>query len=471
MNTYVNFVRNHSLLVRPVEGLLRTVTFFLPSRFHENGNGEITTEAALAASNVLTLVNDLILLRPVRNTAALLPHPEDRIGLVLLLISHTEVLLEKVSMRVGDGAEHLVVLCLEALKALLRLKLLHLQQQQENTKTKLVLDGGRIIPSYDNPMSPLPLTTTTMSVAGLSWGPASEPLAVDADEEQEEEEMLLRVVRGNGGDSECKRREDSAPRHDWKRGRRTGRKFLYYASGERNDVVGEGKNASDEDDHDKASIDSSSSPTSSSSSSSASSSSSSASSPVEPFTTVAKNDIGPGLAVRSMEEEAVVAKARTHLLLTGEVLHILRPLLFAYLRWLVARRRFRVQRPVAGAASVGSGRRRTIPELMSSFPSTAPEWLPLLLPGLMDAVSHQCTMSAIDRNAILKESYHDELQRRKNLWLLYLLRTPVFEGLTQPVAGALDRSVGRVPLVGGLANYGFQALLYVQRHFTLTSGS
>jgi len=469
MNTYVNFVRNHSLLVRPVEGLLRTVTFFLPSRFHENGNGEITTEAALAASNVLTLVNDLILLRPGSNTAALLPQAEDRIGLVLMLISHTEVLLEKVSIRLGDGAEHLVVVCLEALKALLRLKLVHLQQQQGGAGTKLLLDGGRVIPSFDNPMPPLPSTTTTAIDASMSWGPASEALAVDADEEQEEEETLLRVVRGNGGGSECKGREDSGPRQEWKRGRRTGRKFLYYASGESNEVVGEGKNSSDdEDDHDKASIDSSSFPTSSSSSSFASSS---APSLAASFTAAAKDDVGPGLGVRSMEEEeAVVAKARARLLLTGEVLHILRPLLFAYLRWLMARRRRRSQRPVAVAASVGSDRGR-IPGPLSSFPSAAPEWLPLLLPGLMDAVSHQCTMSAIDRSATLKQSYQDELQRRKNLWLLYLLRTPVFEGLTQPVAGAVDRSLGRVPLVGGLANYGFQALLYVQRHFTLTSGS
>jgi hypothetical protein len=464
MNTYVNFVRNHSLLVRPVEGLLRTVTFFLPSRFHENGNGEITTEAALAASNVLTLVNDLILLRPGSNTAALLPQTEDRIGLVLMLISHTEVLLEKVSIRLGDGAEHLVVLCLEALKALLRLKLLHLQQQQGGAGTKLLLDGGRVIPSFDNPVSPLPSTITTMADdAGMSCGPASEALAVDADEEQEEE-TLLRVVRGNGG--ECKRREDNGSRQEWKRGRRTGRKFLYYASGESNEVVEEGKNTSDDED------DSASSPTSSSSSSSASSSTSSMPSLGASFTAAAKDEVGPGLAVRSMEEEeAVVAKARARLLLTGEVLHILRPLLFAYLRWLVASRRRRAHGPVAVAASVGSGRGRTIPGPLSSFPSAAPEWLPLLLPGLMDAVSHQCTMSAIDRNATLKRSYQDELQRRKNLWLLYLLRTPVFEGLTQPVAGALDRSLGRVPLVGGLANYGFQALLYVQRHFTLTSGS
>lgn len=462
MNTYVNFVRNHSLLVRPVEGLLRTVTFFLPSRFHENGNGEITTEAALAASNVLTLVNDLILLRPGTNTAALLPQAEDRIGLVLMLISHTEVLLEKVSIRLGDGAEHLVVLCLEALKALLRLKLLHLQQQQGGAGTKLLLDGGRVIPSFDNPpLSPLPSTTTTMADASTAWGPASEALAADAEEDDEEEALLRGVVRGNG-------REGDGSRQEWKRGRRTGRKFLYYASADGNEVVEEGKNTSDDDD------DSASSPTSSSSSSSSSASSSTSSVPnLGAFTAAAKYEVGPGLAVRSMEEEeAVVAKARARLLLTGEVLHILRPLLFAHLRWLVARRRRRAQGPVAVAASVSSGRgRSTIPGPLSAFPSAAPEWLPLLLPGLMDAVSHQCTMSAIDRNATLKRSYQDELQRRKNLWLLYLLRTPVFEGLTQPVAGALDRSLGRVPLVGGLTNYGFQALLYVQRHFTLTSGS
>lgn len=61
MQSYIAFVRSNEDFVRPLEGLLRTVTFFLPSRFHEHGAGELTTEAALAASNVLTLFHDLIL--------------------------------------------------------------------------------------------------------------------------------------------------------------------------------------------------------------------------------------------------------------------------------------------------------------------------------------------------------------------------------------------------------------------------
>src|SRR6056297_324253 len=127
VDSYISFVRNHVLFVRPLEGLIRTVTFFLRWRFYETGNGVTVSEGALAASNVMTLVNDLVLLGP-RNTP-LLPKEEDRLGLTLLLISHTEVLAEKISMRLGDGTDHLVVLWLEALKVLLRLRLVSLQQQ------------------------------------------------------------------------------------------------------------------------------------------------------------------------------------------------------------------------------------------------------------------------------------------------------------------------------------------------------
>ncbi len=66
------------------------MTFFLPSRFHENGAGEITSEAALSASTLLTLLNDLILMRPAttdgRAPASLVAGPEDRCVFLCFLL-------------------------------------------------------------------------------------------------------------------------------------------------------------------------------------------------------------------------------------------------------------------------------------------------------------------------------------------------------------------------------------------------
>lgn len=96
-------------------------------------------------------------------------------------------------------------------------------------------------------------------------------------------------------------------------------------------------------------------------------------------------------------------------------------------------------------------------------------WLPVLASALVDAASLQCTQQALGTHTQqaqtpLRQRHQEELQRRRSLWCLYLLRTPIFESLTLPAAGAVDRSLGRVPLVGGFVNYAFAALCYVQSH-------
>ncbi|TFJ88563.1 hypothetical protein NSK_000137 [Nannochloropsis salina CCMP1776] len=451
VDSYISFVRNHALLVRPLEGLIRTVTFFLPSRFYENGNGEIVSEGALAASNVMTLVNDLVLLGP-RNTP-LLPKEEDRLGLTLLLISHTEVLAEKISMRLGDGTDHLVVLWLEALKVLLRLRLVSLQQQHRGNANVVLLDGGRAIPTFHRPVE----SSSSMPGETYSLGVKYSGAISGVEEDQEDEEVLLRVLPEEVARP---KRADCREGQEWKRGRRTGRKFRYFSEsyngeddyGSTRHLVGDLTRC-----HARRTL---SSPSPSWASSSTKSGAST--SPSAPTTGDCE-----GVAVGiewTREERPEVAQARARLLLAGEILHILRPLVLASLRWALARRR-RVKGRAVVAPPTGRSLRR------GPLHSAAPEWLLVLLPALMDLVSYQCTTGALNGDNALKQSCEDELRRRKNLWFLYLLRTPVFEGLTHPVTRAVDGNLVRLPLVGGLASYGYQALVYIQRHFTLTSGS
>lgn len=162
-----------------------------------------------------------------------------------------------------------------------------------------------------------------------------------------------------------------------------------------------------------------------------------------------------------LEEEAAVATARTNLLLAGEVLHVLRPLLYAYLKWVVARRERREQGWVVGGGGGSSS--------SSSKGTGSDRWLPVLASALVDAASLRCTQQALGAATPLRLCHQEELQRRRSLWCLYLLRTPIFEGLTLPVAGAVDRGLGRVPLAGGFVNYAFAALCYVQRHHFMTN--
>ncbi|CAM9511981.1 unnamed protein product [Choristocarpus tenellus] len=64
-----------------------------------------------------------------------------------------------------------------------------------------------------------------------------------------------------------------------------------------------------------------------------------------------------------------------------------------------------------------------------------------------------------------------ELRRRKLQWLFYVLRSPAFELLVRPAAREVAGVFEGVPLVGGLASYALNMLLYVQRHHFYISAS
>lgn len=71
----------------------------------------------------------------------------------------------------------------------------------------------------------------------------------------------------------------------------------------------------------------------------------------------------------------------------------------------------------------------------------------------------------------LDEEQAAELKRRKMLWLLYLMRSPAFELLAEPVSRGAAGVFEGVPLLGGMASYALNMLLYVQRHHFYTSAS
>lgn len=409
------------------------------------------------------------------------PHTHTHsIGLLLTTISHTEVLLEKLAMRLGGSATggndppHGLILLVEALKAALKLALLRMKRQRASalpvgaafTADGLLLDGGRIYPSYppvggghggegpfwgegdraeeEEQERRLLLQVMRAGAGGESGGGGGSPVSMD----EEEEEQELRVGEKEEG-QEAALRPHSPPRPQWRRGKRTGRRFLFICEEEKAIAVASSVSAEDG----AASVTCSSSSSSSSCASSSSPSSA----------TIVATGVYTDRAF-SVEVETAVASARANLLLTGEVLHVLRSLLYAYLKWLVARRAAAAQqRGRRQAATAGGG------VVLGGLKGGEWRWLPVLASAMVDAASLQCTQGALGTSTPLRQRHQEELQRRRSLWCLYLLRTPIFEGLTLPVAGAVDRSLGRVPLAGGVVNYAFRALCYVQRHHFMTN--
>ncbi|CAN0523458.1 unnamed protein product [Ectocarpus sp. 12 AP-2014] len=143
--------------------------------------------------------------------------------------------------------------------------------------------------------------------------------------------------------------------------------------------------------------------------------------------------------------------------MAGEVIHILRPLTYSY-----------------GCAATGER-----------------SWRPWLISLGMDAAAFACTAraggssgamalltpigeagsSGVPVLPYLDEEQAAELRRRKMLWFLYLMRSPAFELLAEPVSRGAASVFEGVPILGGMAGYALNMLLYVQRHHFYTSAS
>lgn len=301
--------------------------------------------------------------------------------LILTVLSYTEILLEKLACRHG-GADDLVV-AIEAIKALLRLMVLARRSQP------LLLDGGKYWSTHVAD-SKVEHAAAVVAAATQASGPRLPPYCPGAME-----------------------------RPQVATGRRTGRKFHYMAragepSGEDTPPAspvravpvipeeGEGEDAA----------------------------------PLVPQASLTALVTTSGRTTQEEDEER--ERRRKLLVFLGEVLHILRPLIYVY--------------------CLRTSRRRA--------------WWPLLASAVVDYGSHACTQRGLGEGlARLDPLQQQELQRRRALWLLYLLRSPLFQILTEPAANGIGRSLSRVSLVGGLSSYGLMMLKYIQAHYFYTAGS
>ena len=128
-------------------------------------------------------------------------------------------------------------------------------------------------------------------------------------------------------------------------------------------------------------------------------------------------------------------RARLTLKLTGEMIHILRPLAYA-----ASQRKF--------------GRK---------------SWRPLLVSASMDALSFACLGAAAGQNEReFSPNERVEMARRRAFLLYYLMRSPVFDKLTLSVLDGVGMALRPVPLVGGLYGKAVDIAEDVNDFFTYT---
>lgn len=147
--------------------------------------------------------------------------------------------------------------------------------------------------------------------------------------------------------------------------------------------------------------------------------------------------------------------------MAGEAIHILRPLVYSYSYGPAGERSWRQWLTSLGmdaaaytcTARAGGGGARS---LLTSLGATS---------GRAGAGDGVLVLPYLD------DEQAAELSRRKMLWFLYLMRSPAFELLAEPVSRGAAGVFEGVPLLGGMAGYALNMLLYVQRHHFYTSAS
>lgn len=143
-------------------------------------------------------------------------------------------------------------------------------------------------------------------------------------------------------------------------------------------------------------------------------------------------------------------------LMAGEVVHILRPLVYSYSCNLSGERSWRPWLSSLGMDAVG----------YACTSRAGGGKVALLLPiGNDPRYSEVPVLPFLDGNQVA------ELKRRKMQWFLYLMRSPAFELLAEPVSRSAAGVFEGVPLLGNLAGYALNMLLYIQRHHFYTSAS
>ncbi|OAV93716.1 hypothetical protein PTTG_09590 [Puccinia triticina 1-1 BBBD Race 1] len=140
-STYQAFLLSNATRITSIESTLRSLTWFLPGRFKD---AELASESLYTALNLLSLYHDRIITKVVTSLPASQKPAQSSharytsawcavsptynfLAHGLAIISHSQLLVEMVARRrLGSKRRWRVVLMLELIKALLRLKLVNL---------------------------------------------------------------------------------------------------------------------------------------------------------------------------------------------------------------------------------------------------------------------------------------------------------------------------------------------------------
>lgn len=169
-------------------------------------------------------------------------------------------------------------------------------------------------------------------------------------------------------------------------------------------------------------------------------------------------------ALRALEGESSSAQAAAaRLVITGEVLHILRPLLYvmALRRW--GRRSWKpwaislfLELSSARLTAAGATASRRAAARAARHPAVAGTSLQPLY--ALQGISW-------------RRDEADELTRRKLLLLYYLARDPFFARFTRPAIERWEKRLGRLPLVGWLASKAAEVIVGAQKYYSYTAAS
>lgn len=126
LSSYSSFVKSNSAHVSQIESALRSLTYIIPGRFHDN---PITSESLQTFLTLLTAYNNHLLPSPTPPSPATryqnfwkLSSPlYARCAALLRTIQYTQLLCEMFAKRAGEKVRWRVIVVLEVVKAVLRL--------------------------------------------------------------------------------------------------------------------------------------------------------------------------------------------------------------------------------------------------------------------------------------------------------------------------------------------------------------
>ena len=157
----------------------------------------------------------------------------------------------------------------------------------------------------------------------------------------------------------------------------------------------------------------------------------------------------------------------------GELLHIFRPALYAYV---VFRRRMEkswtpwvasILIELASARCTAAARQRGSNRLPSNadFGTTVRDAFERFA-GIETSRGSAVAVPSADQRVI-----DIELQRRRMMLAFYLMRNPCFDAVTKPAVARIGNSLTRLPLIGAIGGYAVEALSYYHRNYFYISGS